>query len=320
MTKDAAKARRWELLLEADTARYDADPLWSSNGIISNVGCEYHPWMCQHCAKVFSSLHDCIAHCATVAHQNNLWYPYTLNDLPLPAVPQWSTMGVNGAAHARMRLMDGGSPNPGGTPSGAAPPERPALVADLQARSSTASAGTPSYRVRLVDATFNGHPIPNAVLVVFDPRAEAPSQDAAYVMTDAQICGDFQAANGLPADGLPPFVRPSPVPTGDLVDGDSLSSRRPMPRSGSAPATSAAPVQVQSGQLINGGHLSDMIPTTTHRRRPGLPMCADVGAADVRAAAVWPEGWRRQQRLRVRNDALDSSDENGGMPAWQPKW
>jgi len=49
-------------------------------------------------------------------------------------------------------------------------------------------------------------------------------------------------------------------------------------------------------------------------------MCADVGAADVRAAAVWPEGWRRQQRLRVRNDALDSSDENGGMPAWQPKW
>jgi len=49
-------------------------------------------------------------------------------------------------------------------------------------------------------------------------------------------------------------------------------------------------------------------------------MCADVGAADVRAAAVWPEGWRRQRRLREQNEALDSSDENGGTPDSKPRW
>jgi len=281
MAKEAARVRRWAKILREDTEKYNDEPLFKAHGIVRLVDNENHSWTCENCGALFTSLHDCLDHCATPAHTKNLWWPYTQYNLPLPAQPQWSTT-----------------------------------------RPSSASAGTSGYCIRLVDAMVNGRfHIPNAVLVVFDPTAEAPSQEAAFVMTDAQICGDFQAANGLPADDLPPFVRPSPVPTGGEVDGDSLPSRRPMPWSGSAPATSAAPVRVQSGQLINDGHLSDTIPTTSHRRRPGPPTCADVGAVDERAAAAWTEGRRRGQRLRPRwAAATSSSDDSGGVHSRQSRW
>ena len=317
-------------MLQADNTRYDADRSWSSNGIIRNDGCEFHPWMCEHCAKVFSSLHDCIAHCETVAHQSNLWYPYTANGLPLPAVPQWSPMCVGGAARAQICSTDGGSPNSGGTPSRAAPSERPSPAAVLQDRQSAASAGTSSYRVRLDNVTFNDQPIHNAVLVVSIPCDGVPPPDATYIMKDAVIYGCIQAENGLTANGPPPFLPLSPVRTGDPVVGDPLSSRRPMAQSGPAPATFAASAQVQPWQPWQSG----MTPMITNRPRPGMvhperpqprpnegaPAGAlRMRAADVRAAGVCADGWRRR-RQRENNETPDSSDENGGTPDSKPRW
>ena len=310
MTKEAAKARRWEQLLAADTARYGADPLWSSNGIISNVGCEDHPWMCQYCAKVFSSLHDCIAHCATAAHQNNLWYPYTANDLQLPAVPQWTTTGVNGAAHAQICLMDGGSSNSGGAPSRATPSERPSPAADLQDRSSTASARTSSVRVRLDNATFNGHLIQNAVLVVSDPCAGEPPPDADYVMTDTVICGDLQAVP-------PPFFPRPQMRAGGLVVGDPSSSHRPMAQPGLASATSDAPAQASSWQPTNGCHLAGLTAMLTNRLQPWMAHPkpppprpiegAQAGDPGQSAASARASGWRRRRRPE-HDGTSDSGD------------